>query len=137
MPIVGDAVAGAIGGVAKPLFDLIDNLFTSDEERAEAKRKVLQMQQSGELAQIGVNLEEAKHRTIFVAGWRPFIGWTCGVALAYNFILRDLIQWGLIVWAPSIPVPPTLDFSQLLTVLLGMLGLGGMRTFEKYKGVSR
>lgn len=75
-----------------------------------------------------VNKIEAQHRSIFVAGWRPFIGWVCGVALLYNFILRDIIAW----LSPDI-MPPALQMEHLLTVLLGMLGLGGLRTYEKLK----
>lgn len=75
-----------------------------------------------------VNKIEAQHRSIFVAGWRPFIGWVCGVALLYNFILRDIIAW----LSPNI-MPPALQMEHLLTVLLGMLGLGGLRTYEKLK----
>ena len=75
-----------------------------------------------------INKVEAQHRTIFVAGWRPFIGWVCGVALAYNFVLRDLLIWFI---GPE-QVPPALQMEHLMTVLIGMLGLGGMRTFEKF-----
>lgn len=79
-----------------------------------------------------INKVEAQHRTIFVAGWRPFIGWVCGVALAYNSILRDLLIWLI---GPE-QVPPALQMEHLMTVLIGMLGLGGMRTFEKFKDKS-
>mgnify|MGYP003122841803 FL=1 len=75
-----------------------------------------------------VNKIEAQHRSIFVAGWRPFIGWVCGVALLYNFILRDIIAW----LSPDI-MPPALQMDHLITILLGMLGLGGLRTYEKLK----
>ncbi len=75
-----------------------------------------------------INKMEAQHRSIFVAGWRPFIGWICGLALAYNFIIRDLIAWV----SPDI-MPPAIQMDQLITILLGMLGLGGLRTFEKIK----
>ncbi len=79
-----------------------------------------------------INKIEAQHRTIFVAGWRPFIGWVCGVALAYNFVLRDLLIWFI---GPE-QVPPALQMEHLITVLIGMLGLGGMRTFEKFNNKS-
>jgi hypothetical protein len=78
--------------------------------------------------QAQINEQEAKHRTIFVAGWRPFIGWVCGFALAYNFVLRDLLVWYVGVES----APPALQMEHLMTVLIGMLGLGGMRTFEKF-----
>lgn len=79
-----------------------------------------------------INKVEAQHRNIFVAGWRPFIGWVCGFALAYNFVLRDLLIWFL----GQEQVPPALQMEHLMTVLVGMLGLGGMRTFEKLKDKS-
>jgi hypothetical protein len=75
-----------------------------------------------------INKMEAQHRSIFVAGWRPFIGWICGLSLAYNFIIRDLIAWV----SPD-AMPPAIQMDQLITILLGMLGLGGLRTFEKIK----
>ena len=79
--------------------------------------------------QTKINEIEAQHRTVFVAGWRPFIGWVCGIALAYNFVIRDLFIWLI---NPEI-VPPALQMEHLMTVLLGMLGLGGLRTYEKIK----
>jgi len=79
--------------------------------------------------QTKINEIEAQHRTVFVAGWRPFIGWVCGIALAYNFVIRDLFIWAI---KPE-TVPPALQMEHLMTVLLGMLGLGGMRTYEKLK----
>ena len=83
--------------------------------------------------QTKINEIEAGHRTVFVAGWRPFIGWVCGVALAYNFVIRDLFIW----ITKTTDAPPALQMEHLMTVLLGMLGLGGLRTFEKFKGVSK
>ena len=79
--------------------------------------------------QTKINEIEAGHRTVFVAGWRPFIGWVCGVALAYNFVIRDLFIWV----TKTTDAPPALQMEHLMTVLLGMLGLGGLRTFEKIK----
>jgi len=83
--------------------------------------------------QTKINEIEAQHRTIFVAGWRPFIGWICGIALMYNFVIRDLFIW---VVKPE-SIPPALQMEHLMTVLLGMLGLGGLRTFEKIKDKSK
>lgn len=79
--------------------------------------------------QTKINEIEAQHRTVFVAGWRPFIGWICGIALAYNFVIRDLIIW----FTGPDSMPPALQMDHLMTVLLGMLGLGGLRTYEKIK----
>lgn len=88
------------------------------------------------LAQIQLNKQEAAHKNIFVAGWRPFVGWTCGVALAYHFIVSPIIETILIAFGFTTDLP-SFEFSQLSSILMGMLGLGGLRTYEKMKGVSR
>lgn len=80
-----------------------------------------------------INKVEAQHRSIFVSGWRPFTGWVCAFALAYNFVLRDLAIWAFGVEQ----VPAALQMDHLMTILLGMLGLGGMRSFEKVKDKTR
>lgn len=80
--------------------------------------------------QLEVNKQEAAHNSVFVAGWRPFIGWTCGVALGTKFIALPLIG------AAGVQVPEY-DIFELLTLLAGMLGMGGLRTFEKLNGVAR
>jgi hypothetical protein len=111
--------------------DLSDIGGLGMEIRELIKGKEIDPQQLIEL-QSEINKVEAQHRTIFVAGWRPFIGWVCGVALAYNFVLRDLLIWFL----GQEQVPPALQMEHLMTVLIGMLGLGGMRTFEKLNNKS-
>jgi len=83
--------------------------------------------------QTKINEVEAGHRTMFVAGWRPFIGWVIGVALAYNFVLRDLIIFAHPEWRDL----PALQMDELFTILFGMLGLGGMRTWEKKQGLTK
>jgi len=102
------------------------------EIREAIKGKELDPNQLLEI-QTKINEVEAKHRSVFVAGWRPFIGWVCGFALAYNFIIRDLFIW---VIDPE-TVPPALQMEHLMTVLFGMLGLGGLRTYEKLKDKAR
>lgn len=125
---------------------IIDRVLPDKEKAAEAKLKLLELQQSGELAVLAaetdlakgqqeINKVEAANSSIFVSGWRPFIGWTCGGGLAYQFILRPLMIWvsGMFEFEP----PPPLEMDTLVTLLLGMLGLGGLRTAEKIKGVAR
>ena len=89
------------------------------------------------MAQVEVNKAEAQHRSIFVSGWRPFIGWVCGIALAYHFVLAPFIVFGVAWFGAEIPELPAFDMDSLMTVLLGMLGLGGMRSFEKAKGLTK
>ena len=90
------------------------------------------------LAQTKINQTEAMHQSIFVAGWRPFVGWVCGCALLWHFILYDLLNWLRVIFLPHSPVPPALSGTEtLVTILLSMLGLGGLRTVEKLRGVGR
>ena len=82
-----------------------------------------------------INKIEAAHRSVFVSGWRPFI--VCGFALAYSFVLRDILTWLIALYRPDIAVPPAIHMEELITVLMGLLGLGGLRTFEKISGRAR
>ena len=129
----------AAGPIASGLFGLIDQLFTSDDERTAAKLKVLELEKSGELAQIAVNAREAGHDSIFVAGWRPFIGWVCGLAFTWAFLIYPVLSF--FVAAFGIPLDLTsvydIDLASMMPVLMGMLGLGAMRSWEKKEGVSR
>lgn len=126
---------------------LIDRLWPNPEQRDAAKLELLKMQQSGELAilasetelakgQQAINVEEAKSASLFVAGWRPFIGWVCGSAYAYVYVIQPFLVF--ILTAAGKPVTlPVVNFGDMATVLLGMLGLGSMRSYEKVKGVSK
>lgn len=123
---------------------LIDKIIPDADQANKAKAKLSEMAhdesmavQRNEfeiaLAQIMVNQEEAKAGT-FRGGWRPFIGWVCGAAFAYNFVALPLLTWAATI--AQIPTPPSaFDLTVMLPVLLGMLGLGGMRSFEKSKGM--
>jgi hypothetical protein len=85
--------------------------------------------------QSGINKTEAGNANILVSGWRPLIGWICGAALASQYILRPVIQWGFIVAHQPLPALPGID-DNLWQLLFAMLGMGGLRTFEKVKGVA-
>jgi hypothetical protein len=89
------------------------------------------------MAQVSVNQAEAQHRSTFVAGWRPFIGWVCGIALAYHFVLSPIIVFGIAISGVTVPELPSFDMNSLMTVLMGMLGLGGLRTYEKSRGLTK
>jgi phenylpyruvate tautomerase PptA (4-oxalocrotonate tautomerase family) len=124
-----------------PVTGLLDKFIEDKDQKNALAHEVATMAEKAAheaaMAQVSVNKEEAKHRSIFVAGWRPFIGWTCGVALAYHFVLAPLILFGVSVAGVEIPELPTFDMDSLMTVLLGMLGLGGLRTYEKSKGLTK
>lgn len=114
----------------------LDGLFTSDEERANAEAKVAEILQRPHILQAMTNLEEAKHRSVFVAGWRPSIGWICTLGLAYHFLILPFAS--MISSYAGLPQPlPPVASDQLLTLVLSLLGLGGLRTYEKTKGLSK
>lgn len=119
---------------------LLDKFIPDADEKAKLAFEIssLAEKQAHEsaMAQIKVNQEEAKHKSTFVSGWRPFIGWTCGVALSYHFVIQPLLVFVLNATGQPVELP-TFDMSSLMTVLMGMLGLGGLRTFEKVKKVTK
>jgi hypothetical protein len=125
-----------LAGLSGPLFKLIDSLFTTEDERQSARLKVLELAQKGELAQLAVNAAEAQHDSLFVAGWRPFIGWVCGLAFGWAFLVQPLLSFILAAFGVSVDIP-VLDLSAMMPVLMGMLGLGAMRSWEKKEGVAR
>ena len=116
------------------LGNVLDALFTSDKERLDKKAVLARIAQQPALVQGEINKIEAAHKNVFVAGWRPFIGWVCGLALFYNFVLRELMVWALMLSAHETPPPPVLHIDVLTTILYALLGSGGMRTFEKWQG---
>lgn len=129
----GDAIASPIEAVG----NVIDKLFTSDEERLDKGALLTRLaQKPGEL-QVEINKLEAQHRSTWVAGARPYIMWVCGTALAYQYIVRDLVAWGFRMWAPDTEQPPALAMEHLTTVLMGILGLGVLRTVEKIEKVTK
>jgi hypothetical protein len=117
---------------------LIDRMWPDPVQAANAKFELFKLQQSGELALMGGQLEinkaEAANPSVFVSGWRPFVGWVCGFGLVYAFIGDPILSWASNIY--DFPVPPSLDLGTLLTVLGGLLGLGGLRTYEKVNGVA-
>ena len=86
---------------------------------------------------MAINKEEASSGSIFKGGWRPAVGWICAISFGYHFILKDLIIFGAAFAGIELPELPEFDMGTLLTVLGGMLGIGGLRTYEKQKGLTR
>lgn len=126
--------AAEVTGPVEAVGNLLDALFTSDKERLDKKAVLARIAQQSSLVQSEINKIEAAHKSLFVAGWRPFIGWVCGLSLFYNFVLRDLLVWGLTLSQSDKLPPPVLHIDVLTTILYALLGLGGMRTFEKWQG---
>jgi Holin of 3TMs, for gene-transfer release len=144
---MASAITNLLGGSITDGVAKIIGLFKVDPTVALAKQTELQeitlkMQADAAAAvaqqlhdQAAVNQVEAASQKLFVAGWRPFIGWVCGSGLAVQFILGPFVTWAATLAKHPVAFP-TLDMGTLMTLLLGMLGLGGMRTFEKVNGVN-
>ncbi len=134
------------GGILKAIFDGIDNLITSDEEKEQLRADAIRAAQEGRLkgwaikaglltAQMEINKAEAESGNWWAAGWRPSIGWTCSAALFFQFVLSPVGMWAANIAGSPLPEPPKLD-DMLWELMLGMLGIGALRTFEKIKGVA-
>lgn len=118
--------------------DLLGRFFPNEEEKRKAEAEFLRMAAEGELrqviAQLQINAQEAAHPSIFVAGWRPFFGWCGGLGFLYATIAQPMLAWyGA---SRGWPQPPSLNMDLMWVVITGMLGIGGLRTFEKSKGVA-
>ena len=126
-----------------PIFDigktLLDRFVPDPEKKAAAEMELVKMAADGELkqiiAQLEINAKESAHPSLFVAGWRPFFGWAGGVGFIYSVMLQPMMAWYASIrgW----PAPPVLNIDLLWVVITGMLGIGGMRTFEKSRGATK
>lgn len=125
---IGDAIAAGLR--------VVDKFVPDPAEKARAEAELRAALLAWDQAQAATNAAEAQSGNWFVAGWRPWIGWVCGVALAVQFVLGPLAVWGCDLAGRPIQAPPALD-DMLWELMFGMLGLGGLRTFEKIRGVSK
>lgn len=129
-----------IGQLIGPVTGLLDKFIEDKDQKAALAHDLATMAErhAQELAkgQLEINKAEAASGSIFKGGWRPFIGWVCGAAFAYHFILQPIIVFGVTVAGVTIPELPEFDMGTLMPVLMGMLGLGGLRTVEKLQGKS-
>jgi hypothetical protein len=123
---------------------IIDKAIPDPQAAAEAKLRTMDLAQKGELAaldadlklalgQMEVNRVEAS-TDMFRGGWRPAVGWACVFGLIYQFLLQPILPWAVALFGASVPPLPAIDNETLLVLLTGMLGLGGMRTFERIRG---
>lgn len=140
MPFDPLSAIGTIAGLADSVIKRVLPEKISEKDRLtltnELTLELMKEDNQRLLGQLQINLEEAKSSRIFVSGWRPFCGWVCGGAFAYSFILQPFLAFGYAMFAAKLPPLPTLDSGALMTILLGLLGLGGMRSFDKAKGTS-
>jgi hypothetical protein len=124
---------------------IIDRFVPDPAAKMKAAYDLAVLQQNGELqkmaqetglmqGQIDTNKIEAANPSVFVSGWRPAVGWVCVLGIGYSFVAWPFLAWASGIW--KFPLPPTLDMGTLITLLAGMLGFAGMRTFEKLNGVA-
>lgn len=137
---------GLLGGIlkdlTKPITDIVSEVVVDKDKKRELDVEIQRIIDQADarfheelMGQIEVNKIEAKHASIWVAGWRPFIGWIGGVGLAYNFVLAPFIEF--IVRANGyVGELPTPNSNELMTLILAMLGVGAMRSYDKTKGTA-
>ncbi len=130
--IFGGPAIDAVSAVG----NVVDQLFTSDDERAQAALLMEKLRQQPQILQAEINRIEASHRSLFVAGWRPFIGWVCGLGFLWAFILHPLFLWLVAVRGLAI-TPPEIMTDNMMELVLALLGLGTLRSVEKMTGRSK
>ena len=134
-------IPGLISSVLPLVGDVVKRFLPEDkEERAKAEREIeaqlMKHLSSIDVAQLEINRAEALHRSVWVAGWRPFTGWSCGIALAYSYVLQPILVF-IMAQTGTLVTLTTMNIGEMMPVLMGMLGLGGLRTYEKYKGFAK
>ena len=130
--IVGGPAIDAVSAVG----NAVDQLFTSDEERAQAALLMEKLRQKPQILQAEINRVEAAHRSLFVAGWRPFIGWVCGAGFLWAFLLHPLFEWVIALKGLDV-VAPDIVTDNMMELVLALLGLGTLRSIEKMTGRSK
>jgi hypothetical protein len=123
------ALLPILGGV---IDKVIPDKDAADKAKLEMQAKIIDAANTGALAQLDVNKTEAAHDSVFVAGWRPAIGWVCAAALAYSYMIVPLVGFTLTLFGQPVPKWPVLD-NNLWELMFGMLGMGALRSFDKLK----
>ena len=130
-----------INTLVGPVTSILDKVIQDKDQKAKLAHEIATMSdthaQQALLSQLEINKAEAASGSLFKGGWRPFIGWTSGIAFAYHFVLQPLLVFVLTASGVDLPELPEFDMSTLLTVLGGMLGIGGLRSYEKTKGLTK
>ena len=129
-------LAPLIAPIIDKALDLIPNENDRQRAKEDMERGILDAANQALLGQLEINKVEAAHRSIFVAGWRPFIGWVCGAGIAWAFIGQPIANWAVEAFGLGMPLP-IIPTDNLMELVLAMLGMGGLRTFEKLRGVAR
>ena len=132
---------GLIDNLIGPVAGILERVIPDKSQAAKLAHEIAtmsdKMAHEQVLAQLEVNKAEAASGSLFKGGWRPAIGWICGLALFWSFILQPFLVFFLLVFGVDLPPLPEVSTADLMPILLGMLGLGGLRTFEKTKGINK
>ncbi|MBL4707086.1 MAG: hypothetical protein JKY48_01410 [Flavobacteriales bacterium] len=128
--MLASIIAGAVEGLGKTIFSGLDSLITSDDEEQKNSIEKLKLELAPALAQCQINLQEATHKNIFVSGWRPSIGWCCSMGLAYDFVVRPIANGFGFHFVE-------IDSQALYPLIIALLGLGGLRTYEKKQRITK
>jgi roadblock/LC7 domain-containing protein len=133
IPAIVTALLPALGTLVDRL---IPDRAAAEKAKAEMEAELIRASNEAALAQVEVNKIEAGHSSVFVAGWRPSIGWVCAAGLAWAFVVAPVASWALLMLGIKAELP-AIQFDHLFELVLAMLGIGGLRTFEKLRGVAR
>jgi len=125
---IDDAVAAGL--------KVLDKFIPDPAAKAKAEDELRNALQAWDKQQTDVNAIEAANANVFVSGWRPAIGWSCAFAFAFLYVVSPIISWGLLLFGKNVPLP-SFNADALMSMTFGMLGLAGMRSWEKYKGLTR
>jgi len=124
------------GDTLKTVGNVIDDLHFSGEEKEKLKLQMQEIDAKLKEKQLDINKAEASHKSIFVSGWRPFLGWVSGLSIGYVYLFQPILDMILQMFDVKVDWV-VLDLGQLMPLVLGMLGLGGLRSFEKAKGLTK
>ena len=124
------------GDTIKAVGNVIDDMHFSGEEKEKLKLQMKEIDAKLQEKQLDINKAEATHRSIFVSGWRPFLGWISGLSIGYVYLFQPILDMILQMFQVQVDWVQ-LDLGQLMPLVLGMLGLGGLRSFEKAKGLTK
>lgn len=129
--LLGSTAGKAISEPVEAVGNVLDKLFTSDDEKLARQEVIERLRQQPHLAQTEINKVEAQHRTVFVAGWRPMVGWVSALGLAFPFLINPILQWSTGQLGPVMPT------EALTSLIVSLLGLGTLRTVEKLTGAAK
>jgi len=130
-------IGGTIVETGKGIADIVDKFMETPDEKRAAEIVNRKMQQRPDELQVEVNKIEAGHRSIFVAGWRPAVGWTCVIALAYGWVLQPIAEFIIVICGVKLAAElPAINTGEAISLLMALLGMGALRTYEKKSGIT-